>query len=173
MRMISLVSTLFALATAATLAPARADDAPAARLVKTLTGTWKGPLHLTMGADQADLKAAIACAPIAGKTGIACQASITGVPGLGTMLESDLFGVDPTTGAAHMYAVSNAGDVHDHVGGFEQDALVMRWTGTSPDHHALRETLTFRSTGPRTLAFTQEVTSDGKPFVKLEGTLKK
>lgn len=168
MRLSSMIAMSLAVSLT-TLAPAARADDTGPRLVKGLTGTWKGALHLTMGADQADLKATIACAPVAGKTGVGCTAQIAGVPGLGTLLESDLFGADGAT--VHMYAVSNAGDVHDHAGGFSGDALVVVWKGMSPDHHALVETLTFAWPSARKLTFTQDVTADGKPFVRLSGTL--
>jgi hypothetical protein len=173
MRTTSLVSSLLALVAIAAGPPAHADDANGPRLTRSLTGTWTGTLHLAMGADQADLKTSVACTAVAGKTAVGCQLSARGVPGLGTMLEADLFGWDAAGNAAHMYTVSNAGDVHDHIGGFEDGALVLRWSGTAPDKRALRETITFRWPSPKQLDFVDEITADGRPFMKLTGTLKR
>ena len=44
-----------------------------------------------------------------------CNLKITGVPGLPSYEETDLMGFEPNSKTYHWFAVTNAGETHDHV----------------------------------------------------------
>ena len=102
---------------------ARADGpaAPAApaetRQVARLVGAWKGTGSMTMGADKVEgIKIQWTCRPIAEKWGVGCDGVMTGIPGVARYEETDLFGYDPGGRKLHWFAITNAGETHDHVG---------------------------------------------------------
>jgi hypothetical protein len=81
----------------------------------SMVGTWKGAATLTMGADKANVKAAMSCQPAAGDWGLQCHTHFTGMPGGGAYLETDLFGYESGTKKLHWFSVTNMGEKHDHV----------------------------------------------------------
>jgi hypothetical protein len=60
-----------------------------------------------------------------------CTLEVTGVPGLATYVETDLMGYEPNTNTYHWYAVTNAGETHDHVApASDGNKLQFVFTGT-------------------------------------------
>ncbi|HVY40265.1 MAG TPA: hypothetical protein VHM31_20135 [Polyangia bacterium] len=152
------IETLFAalvLLAAAASAHAGGPPAPAAATadLARLVGTWKGTGSMTMGSEKADgIQVTWNCRAISARAGVACDGVMTGIPGVDRYEETDLFGYDPGAGTVHWFAVTNAGETHDHVGG--------AWTGLSTDHPA---------------RFVYTGTQDGKPLkevieLSLKGT---
>src|SRR4051812_2691312 len=109
--------TVFSLTLVALTAAAARADGPPRQLadLDKLVGTWKGTGKLTLGKDVAKVDIRIDCKKTPGDGGLACQLHGTGFPGLPAYEESDLFGFEPNTNLFHWYAVTNAGEVHDHV----------------------------------------------------------
>jgi hypothetical protein len=99
-------------------ARAEAPAAPAeTRQVGRLVGAWKGTGSMTMGADKVEgIKVEWTCRPIAQKWGVGCNGLMTGIPGMARYEETDLFGYDPGAHKLHWFAITNAGETHDHVG---------------------------------------------------------
>jgi hypothetical protein len=102
---------------------ARADGpaAPAApaetKQFDRLVGAWKGTGSMTMGTDKVEgIKIQWTCHAISGKWGVGCDGVMTGIPGVARYQETDLFGYDPGAGKLHWFAITNAGETHDHVG---------------------------------------------------------
>jgi hypothetical protein len=83
--------------------------------MKCMAGTWHGTAEVTMGKDRATLKATWTCKPTSQKWGVLCTMHATGMPGLASYDETDLMGYEPNTNTYHWYAVTNAGETHDHV----------------------------------------------------------
>jgi hypothetical protein len=80
-----------------------------------LVGTWHGAGSLTIGKDKAKIDAAWTCKRTPGDFGVICNLHVTGMPGGGTYEETDLMGYEPNTNTFHWFAVTNAGETHDHV----------------------------------------------------------
>jgi hypothetical protein len=126
-----ILSTVLALAT---LAPvAFADDAPPKEVtgMSCLVGTWKVKGSMAMGAQKATLTGAWTCAWLPSKWGVQCDLDMSGMPGMGHYLERDLMGYEPNSKTYHWYAVTNAGETHDHVAAFSiGNDLEFVYTGT-------------------------------------------
>jgi hypothetical protein len=83
--------------------------------MECLVGTWKGSGSMTMGKDKAKIDLAMTCKRTSAQFGVACTTRFTGIPGLAAYEETDLFGYEPNSNTYHWFAVTNAGETHDHV----------------------------------------------------------
>src|SRR3954464_1508234 len=101
------------LASLVTVASADAPPSPLAQL-DAMVGTWKVAGTMTMGKDASKVTATIACKRASAKAAILCSLEMK-VPGLGAYAETDLFGYEPNSGTLYWFAVTNAGDTHDHI----------------------------------------------------------
>lgn len=115
MKTLTLATTLLAaLAASPSLARAEALPKPIADLER-FVGTWKATGSVTMGKDTLKVTATWACKRTSAKMGVLCNLELKGIPGLPVYAETDLFGYEPNTNTYHWYAVTNAGETHDHV----------------------------------------------------------
>jgi len=80
-----------------------------------LVGSWKGDGTLVAGKDKARISATWSCARTSASYGVLCSLRVTGIPGLPVYDETDLLGYEPNSNTYHWYAVTNAGETHDHV----------------------------------------------------------
>jgi hypothetical protein len=101
-------------ALAAVPVTAAADAAKEVASLKRLVGTWTGTGSVVMGNAKARIDASYECKLTSGGSGVACALRMTGIPGLAVYEESDLFGYEPGSGTYHWFAVTNAGETHDH-----------------------------------------------------------
>src|SRR5947208_2583330 len=83
--------------------------------MECLVGSWKGSGTMTMGKDKANIDVTWQCKRTSAQYGVLCGATFKGIPGLASYEETDLFGYDASTDTYHWYAVTNGGEVHDHV----------------------------------------------------------
>ena len=97
--------------------------------LKRLVGAWKGTGTIAMGKDKAKIDASYECKLTSGDSGVACSLRMTGIPGLAVYEESDLFGYEPNSSTYHWYAVTNAGETHDHAAKASADGPI-RWVYT-------------------------------------------
>lgn len=107
---------------------AQAQDVPeAVATLQQLVGSWTGSGTFTGGESPAEIAIALECETVSGNLGVLCQTEISGLPGMGTVSETDLFGYDPAGGLVHWFSVTSAGETHDHAGGFMGNALVVEY----------------------------------------------
>ena len=93
---------------------ASAAKAPAAAEFYPMLGKWHGKAQLTeTGKPPVKLKMRIHCVKASAGYAVRCS-DVTSNKQM-RMFESDLMGVDPVSGQAHWYAVTNQGDTHDHL----------------------------------------------------------
>jgi hypothetical protein len=83
--------------------------------LECLVGSWKGAGTMTMGKDKAKVDATWECKRTAARWGVTCNFRVTGIPGGGAYEETDLMGYEPNSNTFHWFAVTNAGETHDHV----------------------------------------------------------
>lgn len=129
------MKTAIKLVTLALVAPALAAADPLPRPVQNmecLVGSWKGTGTVAMGKDKAKVDVQIDCKRTSAKFGVQCSDRFTGIPGVALYEESDLFGYEPNTDSFHWYAVTNAGETHDHIMKNPGDTNKLQWvfTGT-------------------------------------------
>ena len=80
-----------------------------------LVGNWRGGGTVALGKDKVKVGADWNCQRTASEFGVLCALRVTGIPGVSSYAETDLFGFEPNTNQYHWYAVTNAGETHDHV----------------------------------------------------------
>lgn len=80
-----------------------------------LVGKWAGTGTMAMGESKANVKVSWDCQRSSGSHGVLCKARFTGIPGMASYEETDLFGFEPGTRKYHWFSVTNAGETHDHV----------------------------------------------------------
>lgn len=98
--------------------------------MECLVGTWKGGGTVAMGKDKAKIDATWTCKRVSAQWGVSCIFRVTGIPGVAAYEETDLMGYDATTNSYHWYAVTNAGETHDHVATPNEGALKFVFEGT-------------------------------------------
>ncbi|MBL9017482.1 MAG: hypothetical protein JNL83_25055 [Myxococcales bacterium] len=132
MKTLTIATTLLALTSLSSLASAEDAPKPIADLER-FVGTWKASGTLTMGKDTVKVSATWACKRVSAKAGVGCTLELKGVPGLPVYGETDLFGYEPHSNTYHWFAVTNAGETHDHVAkvaGIDEPKLQFVYTGT-------------------------------------------
>jgi hypothetical protein len=142
-----ILSTILAIS-AVTAAPrAFADDASPPKEVSgmsCLVGGWKAKGSFTMGGQKADVTGTWKCGWLPSKWGVSCDADLAGIPGTAHYLERDLMGFEPNSRTYHWYAVTNAGETHDHVAAFtESNDLEFVYQGTQ-DGKPMKEVIDIR-----------------------------
>jgi hypothetical protein len=169
-------AVLTALVLAATAGTAAAGGNPPApdevKPLYALVGTWKGTATLTMGTDSIPVKVKITCSKVSGGWAVGCKMTATGIPGMSSYEESDLFGYDAGAQTYHWYAMTNTGEVHDHAGKLDdQGNLVVQENGTA-DGKKLREDITM-TLGKKQTTWKSETFVDGQSMALFTGTVKK
>ncbi len=164
---LALLASLPALAAAGTATPSTEPDA-----LTALVGTWKATGTLSMGGAPAqNVTVTWVCKATSAKAGVQCNLKMTGIPGM-TYECTDLFGYEPNSKTFHWYAVSNAGETHDHVGS-GSPAGKSRWVATSiQDGKPFKEVIDMSIEG-RALTIRAETFLDGKSTSLVEAKGKK
>lgn len=141
--------------------------------MECLVGSWKGGGSLVQGKDKAKLDIALECKRTSAKFGVLCALRMTGIPGL-VYEETDLFGYEPNSDTYHWYAVTNAGETHDHVAKPPSgDHVDFQYTGTQ-GAKPLIETVAFDfSKDGKTLAVKSNTTVGGAVVATMDVKVRK
>ena len=124
------------------------------------TGKWRGTGELVeAGQEPAKLAMKLICAKSADSAAVSCEMSARNKQM--NMAESDLFGVDPVTGTAHWYAVTNQGETHDHIVQWSDANNLNAHYAWQQDGKQMEENIAVAFRG-RTMSFKSTVTADGK-----------
>lgn len=152
-------------------AQAAADNAkPAAAMFYPLVGHWKGKGQLgEPGKEPAKLALTLSCSQAA--SGWAVRCDMTAKNNKMEMSESDLMGVDPITGQAHWYAITDQGDAHDHLVKWTDGDNMAANYSWKQDGKQMTENITMKLTGKKTMEFSSTVSADGKEVNVFSGKL--
>ena len=168
-----LVSTAFtagALLITATMNVAVAADVPAdASRFHVLIGKWKGAGTMREGETSMNLKLGYSCKKVAAGWGVACEMIAKGKEM--EVVENDLMGVDPVTGTPHWYAVTSAGETHDHVGRWVDDRTFQARYAWKADGKNFEENVTMRFPDKKRIEFRSVVSVDGQEAGSFSGKL--
>ena len=154
---------------------ATADSLPKpVQMMECLVGSWKGTGSVAMGKDKAKVDIALSCARTSAKFGILCTMHATGIPGVPAYDETDLFGYEPNSDSYHWYAITNAGETHDHAMKNPGDVPKFQWTyaGTQ-EGKPFKEVVDFDFSAEKTLAFRAESFVAGASTSVFEGKVRK
>lgn len=149
-----------------------ADEAPVpgAAIFYGLTGDWQGEGSTSENGRQTTFDLQLDCDKASEGWAVLC--TMTGRPREGEMLlaETDLFGVDPVTGQAHWYAVTNSGETHDHLVSWSDPRTMHAHIQWQQEGRQMEERIEFRLTGD-TLRFHSVTSEDGHDTSEFAGTL--
>lgn len=158
----TLTSSLLLLALAS---PASADPLPKEiENMSCLLGNWKATGSLTMGKDKASLDATYTCKRTSGDQGVLCNLRITGIPGLAVYEETDLFGYEPNSKTYHWFAVTNSGEVHDHVSPYTTSNKVRFTYNGTQNAKPFKEVVDWEFIGDKTGKVITAITVRGETF---------
>jgi len=148
-----------------------ADNAPAAAEFYPLVGNWNGKGQL-VEADQAPVKLALnlACYKVSSGWGLQCAMNARNKQM--TLSESDLMGVDPVTGQAHWYAVTNQGETHDHLAKWTDAHTMLAHYDWKQNGKHMHESITFKLKDKNAMSFKSIVTADNKQVASFSGELR-
>jgi len=141
--------------------------------MECLVGAWKGGGSLVMGKDKAKLDVTVECKRTSARFGVLCTFHATGMPGM-TLEETDLFGYEPNSDTYHWYAVTNAGETHDHVARPPSgERLDFQYTGVQ-EGKPMTETIAFDfSKDGKTLAVKSDTSVGGAVIATLDVKVRK
>jgi hypothetical protein len=145
-------------------------QAPAASEFYPILGKWHGKgTFVEAGKDPIKLKLSLSCKKVSSGWAVACNMNAKN--GSMLMTESDLMGVDPVTGQAHWYAITNQGETHDHLAQWV-DAKTMKahfaWTQGGSK---MLENIVFKFKGKKSATWSSVVSADGKKVGEFSGTI--
>lgn len=152
--------------------PAAAAQRSPAKPFFALVGIWNGKGQLTeAGGKPVALRLHLICTKAAGNWAVTCDMTARG-HGM-FMREADLMGVDPITGQGHWYAITNQGDVHDHLTQWtDRRHMTAQYTWTQ-DGKKMEEHITVTLPRRHAMQFRSTVTADGNEVNAFTGKLKR
>ncbi|HEX5092598.1 MAG TPA: hypothetical protein VFV84_07910 [Burkholderiales bacterium] len=159
-------------ATGMTVAAAAAEQAPAAARFYPLLGKWTGSAEMgEPGKPPAKLAVHWNCRKASAGNAVLCEMS--GRNKDMAVHETDLFGVDPVSGQAHWYAVTDMGETHDHKVEWPDPKTMKAAISWTQEGKQMQESVTMRLSGAKALEFQSVVTQDGKEVGSFSGRLKR
>jgi len=171
-RTLAAVLALSAVAVPTLTTAAEQAAGPAAARFYPFVGSWKGQGELREG-EQAPVKLALDYRCKKASAGHAVSCELNAVNGKMAMNETDLFGVDPVSGKGHWYAVTNAGETHDHIADWSDARTMTGRYAWNQDGKKMEERVTFKFNGSRTAEFHSIVSADGVQVASFTGKLKR
>ena len=85
-----------------------------------LKGHWEGKVDLTLGEAEFQVTYLLDFSKTSDNNGMYMNERCT-IPGVGTLIGSNLIGYDPYEGKYHWFSVDNFGTTHDHIGSFSEE----------------------------------------------------
>jgi hypothetical protein len=164
---------LFSISAFAADEPA-ASPAPPAGAVKLhdFVGRWEGIGEMAeTGKDKQTMTVVMTCVETSGGWGIRCDDAMTGKNM--NYLETDLMGYDASGNQVHWYAVTNAGEVHDHVAQWKDDKNLLATHSEKVGSKSIDENITITLTSPTSLTAKSTLSVDGKESQSMTMTMTK
>jgi hypothetical protein len=123
------LGSILVVAAAAAVTPvAHAEDAkpaPQVEAIRGFIGSWAGKGTMMTEGKTLPVSVTYDCTESSGGAGVKCKFVLTGIPGFTYMLD-DLWGYSAQDGLVHWYAVTNAGEVHDHRGHLDMNGGLLQ-----------------------------------------------
>ncbi|MEJ2360137.1 MAG: hypothetical protein P8Z75_01720 [Gammaproteobacteria bacterium] len=149
----------------------QAATSPAASEFYPLVGKWHGEGQLSQPG-QKPIKLSISLHCRKASSGWAVRCAMVAKNKQMTMTESDLMGVDPVTGQAHWYAITNQGETHDHLVSWPGPHHMKAHYDWTQDGKHMHEDIQFEISNKH-VHFASVVSANGKKADEFEGKLKR
>jgi len=165
-------AVLFVASTGFFTGTALAETHPAVVEFYPLLGKWHGQGQLSEpGQTPIKLKINVQCQKVSSGWAVQCAMQAKNKQML--MTESDLMGVDPVSGQAHWYAVTNQGETHDHLASWPDPHTMKAHYAWTQDGKHMQEDIVFELKGKHDMTFRSVVSADGKPAGEFSAMLKR
>jgi hypothetical protein len=160
-------------AAAAAPAPPKMSD-EGRKFLDAWLGTWTSKdATLTAGDQKMTGNLKVACEKVSNGWGSLCKATFA-FKGMPPMTNTFLMGWNLGTGEAHMFEVSDAGEVHDHSGKWTDDKSVsLVHVGKTPDGKEEKDACTATWNAPKELKFDCTGSQGGATVWTFTSTAKK
>jgi hypothetical protein len=99
---------------------------------------------------------------------VSCSFNATGANDM-VMSETDLFGVDPASKQGHWYAVTNMGEVHDHLASWTDRKTMVADYEWTEEGKTMHEHISFIFKSAKSMEFTTQVTADKQVAAEFNG----
>lgn len=137
----------------------------------SLVGHWKGTAEMTEpGKSPVKVEATFRCSKASGGWAVLCHGRFFSKEM--DYRETDLFGYDAEAGKVHWYAVTNAGEVHDHVGTWDGTTLNARYA-SQVGGKEMNESLALGIKGGNEMTFHGVTKVGGATASTVTGTIQK
>ncbi len=154
------IATFTASAFAADEPAAPAGPPAGAQKLHAFVGHWTGTGESSEpGKEKQTMTVSMNCVETSGGWGIRCEDAMTGKEM--NYLETDLMGFDSTNNQVHWYAVTNAGEVHDHVAQWKDDSTLLATHSEKVSSKSIDENITVTLKSPTEMEATSTLTVDG------------
>lgn len=143
------------------------------RWIESFVGRFRSnDVSFTMGDKPVKGKMELDCRRAAGGWAATCTATMT--LGKEKQQMALLYGWSVADGMAHLFEVTNMGDVHDHAGKWDDDkTITVVHRGKSLAGKQGEDSLTFARVGAKQMRVTGKGTEDGAPAWTFAGTFTK
>lgn len=168
---ISVLLASFALFLTSTNSVATTEQTPPATQFYPFEGNWQGKAELLEpGKTPVKLDITWSCRKVSSGWAIACDMNAKNKEM--SISESDLMGVDPTTGKGHWYAVTSMGETHDHHAEWTDANTMKAQHSWQQDGKLMEENVVF-NINRNSINFRSVVSMDGQIAGEFSGSLKK
>jgi hypothetical protein len=134
-----------------------------------LLGNWHGTAKLVQAGQAAiPLQAEYSCQKASEGWAVSCSFNATGANDM-VMSETDLFGVDPASKQGHWYAVTNMGEVHDHLASWTDSKTMVADYEWTEEGKTMHEHISFIFKSAKSMEFTTQVTADKQVAAEFNG----
>lgn len=156
-------------------APAAHADGPVPppKQLAHLVGRWMGTGRVTIGSKHYEITMKMRCTPASGGWGVLCRSRMTGMPGIPSYLETDLFGWNQSTQLTHWYAVTNTGQARDRAGTWTTPSTLVVSSQGKLDGRAFVEHVALSLHGAQRVTFRATETAGGKIVSVFTGTFER
>jgi len=89
------------------------------------------------------------------------------------MTENDLFGFDPVSQQGHWYAVTNSGDVHDHLTHWANAKTMVGEHSWEQDGKKMQEHIVFKFANAKNVSFVSDVMQGNQKVAEFSGKFKR
>jgi len=137
-----------------------------------LVGNWHGKGEMTQtGNKPLPLAMKMKCKKISAGYGISCENTASNKEM--KMEESDMMGFNPVDGSSHWYAITNMGEVHDHIVDWKSPNEMHAHINFKQDGADMEENITMKILSKNKMEFISVVSAGGQEVANFRGSLQK
>lgn len=144
------------------------------KYLEGMIGRWKGSnIKMKMGDQENSGSLTMFCSKATVGWAVTCKGQMR-MKKMPVQEMALLLGYDNANKTAHMFEVTNFGEVHDHAGSWDEDgSITLTHTGKNAEGKEESDAMTFKWTNKKMITFTGKGESEGAQIWSMEGSIKK